>query len=287
LTLGVVALALAAWIAGGLLVAPAQRPVGTPPPDLPIRALTLPSDSGAQIATWVIDPPNSRGWVVLVHGIRANRDAMLSRARLLYQHAFSIVTIDLQAHGESSGEQICLGHLESHDVKAAVQWARVQTPRKKIAVIGTSLGGASALLASPLSIDALVIESVYSTVTDAVHNRVCHKVGPLHHLLSPLLLYQLKPRIGVTPEQLRPIDHIDNVDCPILILSGDADRHCIADETRRMFAAAREPKSLHLFPGAGHVDLYAYDQAVWSQRVLTFLETSFRDDSQQDANISR
>ncbi len=129
---------------------------------------------------------------------------------------------------------------------------------------------------------ALAIESVYSTVTDAVHNRVCHKVGPLHHLLSPLLLYQLKPRIGVTPEQLRPIDHVDDIDCPILILSGDADRHCTVDETRRMFAAAREPKSLHLFPGAGHVDLYAYDQAVWSQRVLTFLETSFRDDSQQD-----
>lgn len=282
LSLGLGLLALAAWIAAGQLIAPAHRPVGAPPTDLPIRELTLSSESGAQIATWVIDHPKPRGWVVLVHGIRAKRDAMLSRARLLYQHAYSIVMIDLQAHGESSGEMICLGHREAHDVKAAVQWAKKQGTPKKIALIGTSLGGASALLGSPLSLDALVIESVYSTVTDAVHNRVSHKVGPLHHLLSPLLLCQLRPRIGVSADQLRPIDHIAKVDCPILILSGDADRHCTADETRRMFEAAQQPKSLHLFAGAGHVDLYAYDQATWSQRVLEFLDTSFRDSSGTD-----
>jgi alpha-beta hydrolase superfamily lysophospholipase len=267
---------IAAWVAGGRLVAPAQMPIGLPPKDLPIQALTLNSNSGAKIATWVIDHPDSLGVIVLVHGIRANRDAMLSRARLLYQHGYSIVMIDLQAHGESPGEQICLGHLERHDVQAAVDWARQRAPQKKVAIIGVSLGGASALYASPLSIDALVIESVYSTVTDAVHNRVSHRVGPLHHVLSPLLLCQLKPRIGVTCDQLRPIDHIDDVGCPILILSGDADFHCTVDETRQMFEAAQEPKQLQLFTGAGHVDLLQHDHATWSKAVLSFLDRSFR-----------
>ncbi len=62
-------------------------------------------------------------------------------------------------------------------------------------MIGTSLGGASALLGSPLSIDALVIGHLLLTVTDAVHNRVSHKVGPLHHLLSPLLLCSSGPAL--------------------------------------------------------------------------------------------
>ncbi len=74
---------------------------------------------------------DSRGWVVLVHGIRANRDSMLSRARLLYQQSYSIVMIDLQAHGESSGEMICLGHRESHDVKAAFSGRKSRDLRRK------------------------------------------------------------------------------------------------------------------------------------------------------------
>ncbi|MDG2359568.1 MAG: hypothetical protein P8M20_07945 [Planctomycetaceae bacterium] len=64
---------------------------------------------------------------------------------LLHGEGYSVVMIDLQAHGEIFGTQITSGHLEKHDARAAVEFARNQHSNESI---GVSLGGAYALLAS-------------------------------------------------------------------------------------------------------------------------------------------
>ena len=211
---------------------------------------------------------------MLLHGLRASRLSMLDRARMLDRLGYSIVMIDLQAHGESPGKLIAVGHLEKHDARAAVDFARQQHPGEPIAVIGVSLGGAAALLASPLGMDALVLESVYPTIDKAIQNRVAAQIGALAPLPTALLMIQLNPRLGVAAAQLRPIDHLSDVDCPVFIVSGDADRHTTAAETKAMFAAAREPKELWLVEGAAHVDLYARDPKRYEERVAGFLAGS-------------
>ena len=139
-------------------------------------------------------------------------------------------------------------------------------------MVGRSLGGAASLLASPLNIDALVLESVYPTITEAIHNRVSMRFGVLHHILAPALLVQLQPRLGVSPSQLRPIDHIQDVGCPVLVASGDCDQHTTWAETQRLFGAARKPKQLALFEGAAHTDLLTYDRNKY-QTIIDFLNS--------------
>jgi uncharacterized protein len=56
--------------------------------------------------------------VLLLHGVRADRLAMVSRAQLLTRQGFSVLLIDLQAHGATPGEAITLGYRESTDVVA-------------------------------------------------------------------------------------------------------------------------------------------------------------------------
>lgn len=271
ISLALCAFVVAAWFAGGALVAPANRVVGAPPADLPFVATTLESDSRSAIATWYLPVDNAKASLVLVHPIRGNRRSMLSRARLFHDAGYSIVMIDLQAHGESRGEYITVGSLERHDVRAAVDFARNQNPDHRIGVVGRSLGGAASLLASPLDIDALVLESVYPTVAEAVHNRVSMQVGPLSAILTPALLWQLTPRLGITTNELRPIDHIASVNCPVLVAAGDLDRRTTLDETTRLFAAAIEPKELVIFSGAAHVDLLGYSPKQYTSAVLSFL----------------
>ena len=135
------------------------------------------------------------------------------------------------------------------------------------------------MLGSPLEIDALVIESVYPTVTEAVHDRVSAQVGPLSHLLAPLLLCQFQPRLGISTDDLCPIDKIDEVNCPLLIASGDLYRHTPLAETRRMFEAAMTPKQLVIFVGAAHVDLLAHDPQRYEQEIIPFLRMHLSDDS--------
>ena len=274
-TLFVVGL-VASWIVAGRLVAPQRCVIGDPPADLPARPISLVSDSGSTIAGWHVPSDTREGVIVLLHPIRGSRLSMLERARLLYAAGYSIVMIDLQAHGESPGTHMTIGYLEQHDARAAVEFARQQHPNESIGVVGVSLGGASTLLASPLGIDALVLESVYPNINDAVHNRVAAKLGLLSTIPAELLLVHLKPRLGISPSQLRPIDHLPNVACPVYLISGTDDHRTTANETKEMFSAARQPKEMWLVDGAAHEDLYRASAVEYKSRVLTFFNQHMR-----------
>ena len=121
-----------------------------------------------------------------------------------------------------------------------------------------------------MDVDALVLESVYPTIGEAVRNRVSKRLGALSDVLAPALLVQLKPRLGISPSQLCPIEHVAKVDCPVLIASGDCDAHTTLPETERLFAAAREPKQLIIFEGAAHDDLLAHDRERYGE-IVSFL----------------
>lgn len=262
----------ASWFVAGALIAPLPRPIGQPPGDLRVAEFSVASESGSTISGWYTPGESGKGVVVLLHGIWGSRLSMLDRARMLHQAGYATVMFDFQAHGESPGNSITIGHLERHDVRAAVQFARGQFPDQPIGVIGVSLGGAAALLASPLDIDALVVESVYPDIYDAVHNRVANRLGPFSTLPASLLLWQLEPRLGISPDSLCPIQHMPNIECPIFVLSGTEDRHTTAAETQAMYSAALSPKQLWMVEGAGHVDLLEYDPSVYRTRVVGFFD---------------
>ena len=266
----IIVIVVAAWLVGSGLVAPANRIVGDPPADFPATSIRIQSDSGATLACWHLPLPNSNATAILLHPIRGDRRSMISRAKMLRRHGYSTLLIDFQAHGESLGQNITAGHLEKHDVNAAVEFIRNLDSNQKIAVIGRSLGGASTIFANP-DVDAIVLESVYPTVTEAIHNRIQMRMGILHHVIAPLLLIQLKPRLNVSPDQLRPIAELQNIRCPILVASGDRDEHTTIAETNRMFDAANEPKGLVIFNNAEHVDLLAYDPSKYENEIIGYV----------------
>lgn len=260
------------WFVAGALVAPANHPVGPPPNGLQVESHAVRSGSGSTLAAWFAPCDGATATVILLHPIRGDRRAMLGRAELLHDAGYATLLVDLQGHGESPGKNITAGFRERLDVVATVDFARTKNPDHKIGIVGWSLGGAAALLASPLDIDAMVLESVYPTITEAVHNRVSMRLGPLSSVVAPALLVQLKPRLGFSPSQLRPIDHIDTVGCPVLIASGNCDLHTTLAETRRLYEAAPEPKRLVIFDGASHRDLLAYDRDEYLE-ILEFFDS--------------
>lgn len=258
--------------AGGLLSAPAPAQVGEPPSDLQAETVTIPSRSGSVLAGWLCHAERPQGTVILMHSVRANRLNLVDRARLFRTAGFDVLLFDFQAHGESPGERITFGYLESHDAEAAIAFARTRSPGQPVAAVGSSLGGAALLLARhPLPLDAVVLEAVYPTIDEAVANRLSIHLGPLGPLFAPLLTWQIRPRLGVSRDALHPVDHIADLGCPVLIASGLGDRHTPPAETERLFARARPPKELWLVPGAAHVDLAGYAPEEYRRRVLGFL----------------
>ncbi|MEM6690245.1 MAG: alpha/beta hydrolase [Planctomycetota bacterium] len=270
---------LSSWFVASLLVAPRHQQVGPPPVELNASAFETDSRSGARIHGWYTEPRDPRGVVVLLHGIRGTRASMLARAKMLHHARYATVMIDLQAHGESLGENITLGHLEKYDVQAAVQFAKAMIPDEPVAVIGVSLGGAAALLATPLDVDAMVLESVFPNIEAAVHNRVDAILGPLSWLPAKILLVQLKPRLGIPAEDLQPIQHIADVGCPVFLISGSNDKHTTERETRSMHQAASQPKKLWIVEGAAHEDLAKHSPDEYEKKILGFLNQQLAIDS--------
>lgn len=264
----------AAWWLGGKLTQPARYEQIELPSGLAVEPFELRDARGSVVRGWnapQVGEQPARGVVILLHGIRGHRGVMLPRARMLAAHGYATILPDLQAHGSSDGYLITLGDRERFTVLAVLEFAKATYPDLPCAVLGVSLGGAAATLALPLDVDALILESVFPDVESAIHHRVSARLGPLGALPAWLLLAQLGPRLGVSPDALRPVDRISQATCPVLILSGAEDPHTPAFETERLFAAASEPKELLLIPDAGHVDLYDAVGESYEESVMAFL----------------
>jgi uncharacterized protein len=164
---------------------------------------------------------------------------------------------------------------------AAIAYLRARLPGERVGAIGSSLGGAAALLApAPLDVDALVLESVYPDIGAATSNRIRAVLGPIGAVVAPpitaLFKGLLPPFLGVGAADLRPIDRIASVRAPILLAAGTRDDRTTVAEVRAMFARANEPKRLWLVEGAGHVDLEGFSPAEYRQHVLTFMIETLR-----------
>ena len=230
-----------------------------------------------EIAGWWTDTKQGLPVVLLLHAVRADRATMVSRARLLQKHGFSTLLIDLQAHGETPGTAITFGKRESEDVVAAIAWIKSRAPNRKIGIVGCSLGGAAALLApQPLGVDAVVLEAVYPRIHRAVENRVRLRLGPLTPVVTPLIFWQLGPRLHLEPEDLEPIRSVGELGAPVLIAAGSDDQHTTLSETKELYDEAREPKELWIVIGARHQDLLRFDSSGYQAHVLRFLTSHLR-----------
>lgn len=284
-----IAAAAMAWIsiaaAGLYLSEPVHRAVTPPPPGLAVETVTIPSTSGSALAGWFV-PARPRagsshtGAVVLLHGWTSTRGSMLARVQFLHDAGYAVLAFDFQSHGESAGERITFGRLEALDAEAATAWMKARLPDEKVGVIGVSLGGAAAVLEpGGFHGDALVLESVFPDINRAVGDRLTRYVGPLGSFIANLFVATVAPIIHMRDGELHPIDHIGAVAAPVLVIGGTGDRLTRIEETREMFAAAREPKQLWEVEGAGHVDLERFARPEYHRRILDFFGRYLRAES--------
>ncbi len=274
------------YVAGNKLTAPVHRAAGAPPRSLDAEEIRFAGSGGKNIKGWLIQSPESQGVVIPMHGLREDRRAMVSRAEFLHQNGYNVLLFDFQAHGESDGEYITFGYNESEDARAAVHFAREKYPSQPVAVIGRSLGGAACLIGdTPIDAEALILESVYPTIEEAIANRLEIYTGKAGRYLAPLFTVQLQWRFGIPPKKLRPIEGIRKIRCPVLIAGGDADRRTTLPETENLYNAAPAPKELWIIQNAGHVDFCSLEKDEYEEHILGFLGRYLKIDTRYIAQL--
>ena len=248
--------------------------IGPPPSFLLAQTVHFSSGTGRTLVGWSVPGKPDCGTIVLMHALRGNRLSMVKRAQFLTKAGYAVFLFDFQGHGESEGEVLTFGYLEQEDARAAIRFASRHHPKSRIGIIGVSLGGVAAVLNGPeIGADALVLEAVYSTFTQAVINRIRLRVGLMAKPLAAVLLSQLTRELEIIPEKLEPLDHMKSLGVPVMIIGGTEDNRTRIEETRALFALAQQPKELWEIEGARHEDFYRLAKEEYEHRVLTFFNT--------------
>lgn len=274
--LGLVGGLALSWIAGSLMVR--GQPGEVPPASPPARDFRLRTPAGLTLAAtyWPGRRPDSPA-VLLLHGVKASRASTAPTAAWLHGLGYAALALDFRGHGESDMAERSFGLRESSDARSTFDWLKRRQNGARVAVIGNSLGGAAALLgpSGPLPADALVLQAVYPDIRRAIRNRIADRLTSAPaHILEPLLSLQSKPRFGVWPGDLSPLEALRRYPGPVFVIGGEEDRYTPPGETRAIFAAAPGPKSLWLVPGKDHAAIGDLSDEAYRARIGRFLEAT-------------
>ena len=122
------------------------------------------------------------------------------------------------------------------------------------------------------AIAATVADSAFSSVETMIANQFNTFVR-LPPLLAPLVTFFGEQIMGLRASQIVPVQEIARISPrPVLLIHGEQDSVVYAQNSRDLFAWAREPKELWIVPGAGHCGALAAAPQEWEQRVIGFFE---------------
>jgi fermentation-respiration switch protein FrsA (DUF1100 family) len=261
------------WVAADRLTSARNREVGDPPASFPfaIESVTLKTRDGQSLAGWYVPALTPDKAVVLLHGYRGTRKHMVPRAQFLRELGYNVLLYDARAFGESTGDVVTFGYREKDDVLAAVEFLRSHG-HNRIACLGVSQGGATILFAADelRDVKCVACESVYDEMTHAVDRRMRRYMYMPGWLGAALMVPMAEHRLDLSISDVRPVDHISKLGCPVFVISGDCDDRTWPADTERLFAAAREPKELWMVNGATHQDLFHWDG--YQDKLRAFLQ---------------
>ncbi|MGE0684309.1 MAG: alpha/beta hydrolase [Candidatus Binatia bacterium] len=166
---------------------------------------------------------------------------------------------EYRGYGMSTGHPALVGMLD--DVIPVMQSLNI--PDRKIILFGRSIGSLYALhgVSQRPRIGGLIIESGVADLTERFFQRV-----------RPEELGMVKA--DVVNELRKYFDYaqkLRNFQGQTLILHARFDELIDAHHAEMLYAAAREPKQLTIFPQGGHNDIFFRNQAEYMQLVEAFL----------------
>lgn len=206
-----------------------------------------------------------RGTVVHFHGNAANVTAHIGLIDWLPHLGYHVLMFDYRGFGRSQGRVTRAGTIR--DGNAAVDYAgsRPEAQGLPLFAYGQSLGGAVAIVvaAQRPELRAVVAESPFST-----HRRIatCH----VRRLVYSDWLAQLLATAAISAGE-DPLDVVAQIaPRPLLIIAAEKDEICFPELARELYAAAGEPKSFWLVPGAAHLEVTLNARTELSARVRDF-----------------
>lgn len=219
-----------------------------------VERVKLATPDGETLVLWLALPDGDTPVILFLHG---NAGAIADRAdRLAYYQSrgFGAAFLSWRGYGGSTGRPSETGLLT--DAKTAYDHLRgLGIPADRIVLVGESLGtGPAVMTAAQNPVGAVILEAPYSAAVDVA--RAAYPWLPVGLLMK---------------DQYRSRDHIAAIRAPLLILHGAKDRVIPPGFGRRLFDAAKDPKTFLSLGPVGHEALFS--RATWAREAAFIKRT--------------
>jgi len=235
---------------------------------LEYESVTFESADGVRLSGWYLPAHTAAcGTILFLHGNAENISTHIGSVYWLPARGFNVFMPDYRGYGASHGAPSLPG-LQA-DIDAALRYllARPGLDANRIVVFGQSLGGAAAVYyvahtPQRAHVKALVIDSAFSSHRDIAREKLASFWG------TWLFQYPLSWTVTDDYSPLAAIDQIAPL--PLLLVHGERDDIIPSEHSKRLFAAAAEPKQLWLVPDVGHIQ--AFQKRDMRERFAAYLQ---------------
>lgn len=223
-------------------------------------------------------------WAICVHGFHDDHSSMGVFAKHYHEAGWNTLMPDQRGFGRSQGERIGWGWDERLDLVGWISWVVRRDPQAEILLHGVSMGAATVLMATggalPKNVKAAVSDCSYTDIESEMRS-VVHSRGPggekllgvPSHVAFAALRSATRMRSGFDLRSASPIQAVERSRIPTLFIHGTQDDLVPPGMMRRLYRAAKCPKSFLWVPGAGHaVEAGVCPELYWGS-VETFLES--------------
>ncbi len=241
------------------------------------RLIRFPGSDGQQLAARVETPVGEpRGWALFAHCFSCSKDLRSARviSTALADAGVAVFRFDFTGLGESEGdfsETNFSSNLD--DLVAAADHMRAEFAAPRV-LIGHSLGGA-AVLAGARRIAASKAVAVIGAPSEAAHlSTLLTRMAPDVEARGEARLklggreFTIKRQLLEDLEEHRLRDEIGRLRRALLVLHSPVDEVVHIDHARRIFEAARHPKSFVSLDRADHLLLSSAGDARYAGTVL-------------------
>jgi alpha-beta hydrolase superfamily lysophospholipase len=250
-----------------------QKTVESEVPHFPYETIRLTTKKNNLIEAWYLPVDSSKGTIIMVHGLGANKSLLLDEAYEFRYLGFTVMMIDLRAHGNSDGNTTTLGVRESEEVKLAYEYI-VKRENKKIVLYGVSLGAvviAKALYDYNIKPSSIILEMPFENLKKLLEGRA-RILGFPEEPFGVLVTFWSGVERGFNGFRHSTARYAQKINCPVLMQYGALDKLVTGEETNSIFRhIAYADKKLVIYKNANHESFVRKDPELWRKEVSEFL----------------
>jgi len=218
--------------------------------------------------------------IILLHGIRSQKEQLDSLALFLQAKSYNVVAVDLRAHGDSGGAYCSFGYYEKKDLSNLLDYLmEYENIKEPIGIWGHSLGAAIGLqtLAFDKRFQFGIIESSYADFRQITKDYSSYFVGFESDLVNDFLLDRAGEMADFPVNKINPVDYCKNITQPVLIVHGTDDAKINVNNAKLLYREIASPnKELLLVKGAHHTDIHYVGGSAYFEKVLQFITKSLQ-----------